>query len=512
MKSKKILSMKATRASAFRHTLASTAISLTAFAAISSPSAMAADPGWYVGGNIGEAKSLIDDEQIAESLLGAGYSATSIDEDDNHVGYKLFGGYQFNRNFALEGGYVDLGKFGFDANTSPSGSLNGDIEINGLNFDAVGIFPFTDKFSAFGRAGLIYAKSKDSFTGSGAVVVLDSNPSKREANYKAGVGVEYDFTPAFGMRVEAERYRINDAVGNDGDIDLISVGALYRFGQHKKSTATAPAAAPQKCPEVQPAAQCPSSVIIIPAPKTEEYCSILDIQFEINADEIQREEKERLAVIGTFMKKYPDNTAVIEGHTDNVGTTDHNMALSQQRAASVVDYLVNTYGIDRNRLSSVGYGDRFPVADNGTEEGKRMNRRINAVIACATDIEGLEVSPARTTMAMEMEFDRNAADVKPMYREHLANVAKYLKSNPGVSATVEGHAASFQGTSDEIMAISKLRAQNVVDYLVVNFGVPRSQLTAEGFGKTRRYAYNTSLKGQQENRRVNIILNYNNKR
>ncbi len=66
-------------------------------------------------------------------------------------------------------------------------------------------------------------------------------------------------------------------------------------------------------------------------------------------------------------------------------------------------------------------------------------------------------------MAMEMEFDRNAADVKPMYREHLANVAKYLKSNPGVSATVEGHAASFQGTSDEIMAISKLRAQNVVD-------------------------------------------------
>ena len=55
------------------------------------------------------------------------------------------------------------------------------------------------------------------------------------------------------------------------------------------------------------------------ATRTEEYCSILDIQFEIDQDDIQREEKERLSVLGTFMDKYPDSTALIEGHTDNVG-------------------------------------------------------------------------------------------------------------------------------------------------------------------------------------------------
>jgi OOP family OmpA-OmpF porin len=58
------------------------------------------------------------------------------------------------------------------------------------------------------------------------------------------------------------------------------------------------------------------------------------------------------------------------------------------------------------------------------------------------------------------------------------------------------------------MEISQRRAQNVVNYLVDNFGIERSRLTAEGFGQTRRFAYNTSLEGQQENRRVNIILDF----
>ena len=52
---------------------------------------------------------------------------------------------------------------------------------------------------------------------------------------------------------------------------------------------------------------------------TQRYCSILDVQFEINRHEIRREDKEKLAVVGTFLRKYTDTTAVIEGHTDNVG-------------------------------------------------------------------------------------------------------------------------------------------------------------------------------------------------
>jgi len=82
------------------------------------------------------------------------------------------------------------------------------------------------------------------------------------------------------------------------------------------------------------------------------------------------------------MQRYPDNTGVIEGHTDNVGTPEHNMKLSQQRAESVVTYLVDKFGIDRSRLTAKGYGSTRRIAYNTTAEGRQQNRRIDAVIDC----------------------------------------------------------------------------------------------------------------------------------
>jgi OOP family OmpA-OmpF porin len=175
-----------------------------------------------------------------------------------------------------------------------------------------------------------------------------------------------------------------------------------------------------------------------------------------------------------------------------------------------VNYLVDSFQISPSRLTAVGYGDTRPVADNRTEEGKRLNRRIDAVIACVTDIAGLTVIPARITMAMQIEFDQNKADIRPQYRDDLRKVADFLNANPSVTATVEGHTANLQMTPELALEISQRRAQNVVNYLVDNFGIARSRLTAAGFGNTRRFAYNTSAEGQQENRRVNIILNYPN--
>ena len=111
-------------------------------------------------------------------------------------------------------------------------------------------------------------------------------------------------------------------------------------------------------------------------------------------------------------------------------------------------------------------------------------------------------------MAMEMEFDSKKDDVKPQYREELRKVANFMKAHPEVTATVEGHTGNLQATPKMAMEISRRRARNVMNYLVDNFGIARSRLSAEGFGQTRRFAYNTSAEGQQENRRVNIIFDY----
>ena len=259
-----------------------------------------------------------------------------------------------------------------------------------------------------------------------------------------------------------------------------------------------------------PAAAAPAPtpiLVIVPVVRTQQYCSILDIQFEINQSTVQREAEEKVDKVVTFMRKYPNTTAVIEGHTDEVGNAADNMKLSERRAENVVTYLVDRGGIARSRLRSVGYGETRPIADNATEAGKRLNRRINAIIACATDIEGIVPIPDRITMALEVEFDARSAVVRPQDREELRKVANFLKANPKVTATVEGHTGNLQATAKEAMEISQRRAQNVVNALV-DLGVPRSRLAAEGFGQTRRFAYNTSLEGQQDNRRVNIILDF----
>jgi len=308
------------------------------------------------------------------------------------------------------------------------------------------------------------------------------------------------------MRAEAERYRIDDAVGNRGDINMYSVGLVYRFGQKKAVTPP-------------PVARVIVPVKVKPQAQMQRYCSILDIQFEIKQQDIQREDKEKLAVLGTYMNKYPDTTAVIEGHTDDVGESDYNLKLSQQRADSVVSYLVDELHVAPSRLTAVGYGETRPIADNDTIEGQQANRRIDAVIACVTDIAGLKVLPARITMAMELGFDENKSNIDPEYFDGLRQVADFMKANPAVTATVEGHSDKYVGTDADrekmnpgvAMQLAQDRAQSVVNYLADKQGISRSRLTTEAYGDTGRVAYDITLEGQQENRRANIIINYPNR-
>ena len=121
-------------------------LSLMALAIIASPYALADDSGWYGGINVGQSRAKIDDTRITSSLLGGGFTTPSITDDNRDTGYKIFGGYQINKNFALEGGYFNLGKFGYTATMAAptAGTLNGNIKLQGLNLDVVGTLPITD--------------------------------------------------------------------------------------------------------------------------------------------------------------------------------------------------------------------------------------------------------------------------------------------------------------------------------------------------------------------------------
>ena len=86
-----------------------------------------------------------------------------------------------------------------------------------------------------------------------------------------------------------------------------------------------------------------------------------------------------LAEIGKLLKAEPNLKVFIVGHTDNAGGFDYNMSLSQRRAKSVVDQLIQSYGISADRLKAAGAGMIAPVASNDDEAGRAKNRRVEIV-------------------------------------------------------------------------------------------------------------------------------------
>jgi outer membrane protein OmpA-like peptidoglycan-associated protein len=93
-------------------------------------------------------------------------------------------------------------------------------------------------------------------------------------------------------------------------------------------------------------------------------------------EEVSRTELNR---VYDFLLANPAIGVEISGHTDNTGTPEHNQHLSEQRAQRVVDYLLDR-GMDPSRMKAAGYGEKEPVADNDSEEGRALNRRTELKI------------------------------------------------------------------------------------------------------------------------------------
>lgn len=318
--------------------------------------------GWYMGGNVGISTANIDKDKITQNLTNYSYS-----DDEQDLGYKLFGGYQFNKNFAIEGGYFNLGKFDYSLST-PNGTLNGDIKVMGLNLDAVAILPITEDFSAFARIGANYAQSKDSFNTTGTISISDNSPKENDLNYKFGAGLQYSLTEALALRLEAERYRINDAVGNDGDIDFFSIGLIYKFGVKKE---VIPVVKEEKVIAI--ISKKEEILIIVTAVDAEQKIreSVIqdksvvlvfeDIHFEFDKSTLSKEARDALKRVITQLKENPKIRMRVAGYTSQSGTEIYNQGLSERRAQAVKDYLVQENLFSTDKISVIGYGETRPA-------------------------------------------------------------------------------------------------------------------------------------------------------
>lgn len=111
-----------------------------------------------------------------------------------------------------------------------------------------------------------------------------------------------------------------------------------------------------------------------------------NIYFEFGKATLTEESKTELGKLVDLLAKYPI-TIELGGHTDNVGSDENNKKLSQDRVNSVREFLIQR-GIDKERITAVGYGEEFPIASNDTDEGRQANRRVEVKVTQVVEEKG----------------------------------------------------------------------------------------------------------------------------
>ena len=358
------------------------------------------DAGYFYGGaSIGQSRSKIDDARITANLQSQGLATSAMSNDEKSLAWKGFAGYQFDRYIGIEAGYFSLGRFGFTSTTVPPGTLDGRIRLHGINLDLVGTLPLSERFSAIARVGAQHASARDSFDGNGSVVVLTPNPSKSETNVKFGAGLQYAFTPNLMLRGEAERYRINDAVGNHGDINMYSVGLVVAFGRApapRPMVASVYDASPAPVPSavvVAAAPPPPPPPVPVPPPPPRRVSFSADALFSFDRSEIRPQGKVALDQFAHELAGTHFDAITVEGHTDRLGSQAYNQKLSVRRAEAVKSYLVSAGGVDAGRISAVGMSESQPVTKPEDCSGTRPNPKL---IACLQPDRRVDVEVSGT--------------------------------------------------------------------------------------------------------------------
>jgi OOP family OmpA-OmpF porin len=237
----------------------------------------------------------------------------------------------------------------------------------------------------------------------GGVLANQRSPGSNATNLmgQAGVGMfvklweSPEGTSSFKLRPELKvRY---DEDGSDKYSDYLGMlGFQFSFGAAPAKPVETPPPAPEPAPPPPPPPppppgdqdkdgvldnvdKCPDTP---PGVAVDAYgctrkgsITLEGVTFEYNSATLKPESRSSLDAVATDLKKYPRLKLELQGHTDSKGPDAYNLKLSQQRADSVRTYLLDQ-GVPAGALVAKGYGETQPIADNKTDEGRALNRRV----------------------------------------------------------------------------------------------------------------------------------------
>jgi OOP family OmpA-OmpF porin len=223
------------------------AIAAVALATASMPTAQAAQPGFYVGGFYGQSDKDSDIQDYRDYAASRIYVSPvvqltvesmtdSLDTKDSAFGFMA--GYRFNTHFAVEGGYVDLGRTSYRAKlrgnitgVPTDAVLNLDSETAGLTVSALGVWPLSYRWEVYGRAGAMFSTNDFSIYYND----VEQNPrteqfSDSDVDFYAGVGTSFNFLEIYDVRLEYQHIiDAGDKNTDEANADVISIGITVVF-------------------------------------------------------------------------------------------------------------------------------------------------------------------------------------------------------------------------------------------------------------------------------------------
>jgi len=176
---------------------------------------------------------------LAQGLyLGAGVGQANVDiecdldiscsADDSDTVFKIFGGWKFTPNWAVELAYVEGGEYTASGTDSSLGTADAKIDVSGFNLAALGILPISEKFSVQGKVGIFFW---DQDATANSTVFGSESFSESGNDPMFGVGATWNFSKQFGLLVEYEKFLDvgNKDTTGESDVDVLSASLVFNF-------------------------------------------------------------------------------------------------------------------------------------------------------------------------------------------------------------------------------------------------------------------------------------------
>ncbi len=280
--------------------------------------------------------------------------------DRDATGGQITLGIDINKYVSAELHSADLGSAGFD----PSGRINyHTYGVTALLYAGGNRSSFRRQgLTGYGRVGYGYLEN----TPVGNVPFVKDHAT----HVLFGAGVEYMTRIGLGIRAEGIAY--------DEDAHYAQLGLIYRTGRRPQRQPVQTVETETPTPAPVPA---PAVVAASPAPQPVHNACAGTVQgtdritFHTDSAALTADARQLLDGVADDLAQCSTRSLAISAHTDSVGSESYNQALSERRAASILDYL-ESRGIDADRMSARGFGETQPVDTNSTKEGRQRNRRV----------------------------------------------------------------------------------------------------------------------------------------